>query len=107
MADDRGLPDDAAVRPQRTRLGRGDSGAHGGGSLLDGRLPSRAPERAIAFGDMPIDISMFAVVGASVAMGDAPDEVLRAATTETASVEDDGFATTLADLGLVPFGHSA
>ncbi|GIE29600.1 hypothetical protein Ait01nite_026450 [Actinoplanes italicus] len=56
---------------------------------------------------MPIDISMFAVVGASVAMGDAPDEVLRAATTETASVEDDGFATTLADLGLVPFGHSA
>jgi HAD superfamily hydrolase (TIGR01484 family) len=61
-----------------------------------------APERAIAFGDMPIDISMFAVVGTSVAMADAPDEVLRAATTWTASAEDDGFATMLADLDLVP-----
>src|SRR5690348_18370734 len=35
---------------------------------------SVAPERAIAFGDMPIDIAMFSVVGHSVAMGDAPDE---------------------------------
>jgi hydroxymethylpyrimidine pyrophosphatase-like HAD family hydrolase len=51
-----------------------------------------APERAIAFGDMPIDIAMFAVVGCSVAMGDAPDVVTAAATWRTASVEDDGFA---------------
>ncbi|MCY1144232.1 HAD family hydrolase [Actinoplanes sp. Pm04-4] len=51
-----------------------------------------APERAIAFGDMPIDTAMFSVVGRSVAMADAPPEVLAAATDRTASVEDDGFA---------------
>jgi hypothetical protein len=63
-----------------------------------------APERVIAFGDMPIDIAMFSVVGSSVAMGNAPDEVLRAATSQTASVEDDGFAGMLAHLNLVPGG---
>jgi Cof subfamily protein (haloacid dehalogenase superfamily) len=57
-----------------------------------------APERTIAFGDMPIDTTMFAVVGHSVAMADAPAEVLAAATHRTASVEDDGFARTLAAL---------
>jgi Cof subfamily protein (haloacid dehalogenase superfamily) len=63
-----------------------------------------APERVIAFGDMPIDIAMFLVVGSSVAMGNAPDEVSRAATSQTASVEDDGFASMLAHLNLVPRG---
>jgi Cof subfamily protein (haloacid dehalogenase superfamily) len=61
-----------------------------------------APERVIAFGDMPIDVAMFSVVGHSVAMGDAPAEVLSAATSQTASVEDDGFARTLSQLDLVP-----
>ena len=54
-----------------------------------------APQRAIAFGDMPNDIAMFSVVGYSVAMGGAPAEVSAAATARTASVEDDGFARTL------------
>jgi hypothetical protein len=63
-----------------------------------------APERVIAFGDMPIDIAMFSVVGHSVAMGNASDEVSTAATSRAASVEDDGFARTLSDLDMVPRG---
>ena len=38
----------------------------------------------------------------SVAMGNAPDEVTRAATPQTASVEDDGFADMLTHLNPVP-----
>jgi Cof subfamily protein (haloacid dehalogenase superfamily) len=60
-----------------------------------------APQRSIAFGDMPIDVAMFSVVGHSVAMAGSPDEVLASATSQTASVEDDGFARMLAHLGLV------
>ncbi|GAA3276378.1 HAD family phosphatase [Dactylosporangium vinaceum] len=63
-----------------------------------------APQRVIGFGDMPIDIAMFSAVGHSVAMSNAPDEVRRAATSQTASVEDDGFARTLCDVGLIPCG---
>ncbi|GAA4247059.1 HAD family hydrolase [Dactylosporangium darangshiense] len=63
-----------------------------------------APERAIAFGDMPIDVAMFGVVGRSVAMADAPPEVLAAATDRTSSVEQDGFAAFLSRTGLIgPF----
>jgi hypothetical protein len=36
------------------------------------------------------------------AMGNAPDDVRSAATSHTASVEDDGFARTLRDVGLIP-----
>jgi len=68
------------------------------------RTISVTPQRVIAFGDMPIDIAMFSVVGHSVAMGDAPDEVSAAATSQTASVEDDGFARMLCHLGLVREG---
>lgn len=66
------------------------------------RAAGAAPEHTIAFGDMPIDVAMFEVVGHSVAMADAPAEVLAAATLRTESVEDDGFARALAHLGLVP-----
>ena len=58
-------------------------------------------EQAVAFGDMPIDIPMFTAVGTSVAMGDAPQEVLAAATTVTATVDEDGFAQALTSLGLL------
>jgi Cof subfamily protein (haloacid dehalogenase superfamily) len=64
------------------------------------------PERVIAFGDMPNDIATFSVVGSSVAMGNAPDEVTRAATLQTASVNDDGFADMLAHLNLIPRGSA-
>jgi Cof subfamily protein (haloacid dehalogenase superfamily) len=60
-----------------------------------------APERAIAFGDMPIDVAMFTIVGHSVAMADAPAEVLAVATSQTAGVDDDGFARELIRLGVV------
>jgi hypothetical protein len=60
-----------------------------------------SPERSIVFGDMPIDVPMFSVVGHSVAMAGAPGEVLSAATSRAESVEDDGFARTLIRLGLV------
>jgi hydroxymethylpyrimidine pyrophosphatase-like HAD family hydrolase len=59
------------------------------------------PERAVAFGDMPIDAGMFSVVGHSVAMAGAPADVLAAATARTASVDDDGFARMLNRLGVV------
>jgi Cof subfamily protein (haloacid dehalogenase superfamily) len=58
-------------------------------------------DRAVAFGDMPIDIPMFTVVGHSVAMADAPPEVLAAATSVTPTVAEDGFATALSRLGLI------
>jgi hydroxymethylpyrimidine pyrophosphatase-like HAD family hydrolase len=50
---------------------------------------------------MPIDIPMFTVVGHSVAMADAPPEVLAAATSVTPTVAEDGFATALSRLGLI------
>jgi Cof subfamily protein (haloacid dehalogenase superfamily) len=56
---------------------------------------------AIAFGDMPNDLPMFAVCGRSVAMGNALPEVLAAATMVTESVEGDGFAKMLTRLGIV------
>ena len=58
-------------------------------------------EQAVAFGDMPIDIPMFTVVGRSVAMADAPPEVLAAATMVTATVEEDGFCRALTRIGLL------
>ncbi len=59
------------------------------------------PERAVALGDMPIDIAMFTAVGHSVAMADAPEEVRAAATWQTPGVAADGFARALERLGLV------
>jgi hydroxymethylpyrimidine pyrophosphatase-like HAD family hydrolase len=44
---------------------------------------------------------MFGAVGTSVAMGNASPPVLAAATRVTASVDDDGFAKALAELGLI------
>jgi hydroxymethylpyrimidine pyrophosphatase-like HAD family hydrolase len=43
-------------------------------------------------GDMPNDISMFQKSGLSIAMGQAADEVKRAAHYNTSSSEDEGFA---------------
>ncbi|BCY14061.1 haloacid dehalogenase [Actinoplanes sp. L3-i22] len=57
-----------------------------------------APEHTVAFGDMPNDLSMFALVGHSVAVGDAHPAVLAAA---TARAPFDGFADHLTRLGLI------
>jgi hypothetical protein len=48
-------------------------------------------------GDMYNDLSMFAASGFSVAMGDANDEVKRAALEVTTSNEDEGFANAVAN----------
>jgi Cof subfamily protein (haloacid dehalogenase superfamily) len=54
------------------------------------------PTRGIAtIGDMHNDLSMFAVSGLSIAMGNADDEVQSAATDVTTSNEDEGFANAI------------
>jgi hydroxymethylpyrimidine pyrophosphatase-like HAD family hydrolase len=61
----------------------------------------RAPDEAIAFGDMPNDLPMFACCGRSVAVGNAHPAVRAAATFTTAAAADDGFVQGLALLGLI------
>ena len=60
-----------------------------------------APNEAVAFGDGENDLSMFEAVGTSVAMGNARDEVKRAADYVTASVDDDGILRACEHLGLL------
>ncbi|GAA1652094.1 HAD family hydrolase [Actinoplanes couchii] len=55
-------------------------------------LLGRDPADAIAFGDMPNDLPMFACCGRSVAVGNAHPAILAAATDVTAAVTEDGFA---------------
>ncbi|MGH4006724.1 MAG: HAD-IIB family hydrolase [Pseudonocardiaceae bacterium] len=56
---------------------------------------------AIAFGDMPNDLPMFALCGYTVAVANAHPDVIAAATGLAACIHDDGFARTLGDLDLV------
>ncbi|MFF5082024.1 HAD family hydrolase [Actinoplanes sp. NPDC000266] len=58
------------------------------------------PSDAVAFGDMPNDLAMFACCGQSVAMANGHPAVRAAATFTTASAADDGFARALEKLGL-------
>ncbi len=58
------------------------------------------PAHAIAFGDMPMDLPMFAACGYSVAVANAHPDVIAAATEIAACIHDDGFARTLGNLGL-------
>lgn len=51
-----------------------------------------APEEIATIGDMPNDVDMFAQSGLSIAMGNASDEVKRAARCVTTTSEDEGFA---------------
>jgi Cof subfamily protein (haloacid dehalogenase superfamily) len=51
-----------------------------------------SPEELATIGDMPNDILMFAHSGLSIAMGNADDQVKRAARRVTESNEDEGFA---------------
>jgi Cof subfamily protein (haloacid dehalogenase superfamily) len=50
------------------------------------------PSEVVAIGDSENDIEMFRVAGASVAMGQATDEVKAAATSVTATNDEDGVA---------------
>jgi Cof subfamily protein (haloacid dehalogenase superfamily) len=58
------------------------------------------PEEIATIGDMPNDIAMFQKSGLSIAMGQASDEVKRAATCVTSSSEEEGFANAMADFVL-------
>ncbi len=49
----------------------------------------------LTLGDMPNDIAMFQQSGQSVAMGQASDEVKRAATFVSTSSEEEGFANAI------------
>jgi hypothetical protein len=49
-------------------------------------------EQIATIGDMHNDLSMFAVSGTSIAMGNADDEVQAAANEVTSSNEEEGFA---------------
>lgn len=51
-----------------------------------------SPEQIATIGDMPNDVLMFAQSGLSIAMGNASEEVQRAARHVTSSNEDEGFA---------------
>ncbi|MFJ9730371.1 HAD family hydrolase [Streptomyces sp. NPDC101171] len=70
-------------------------------ALAAGRLGVPA-ERALAFGDMPNDIPMFAWAGRGVAMANAHPELKAVADEVTTSNEDDGVAVVLE--GLFPAG---
>src|SRR6195256_4350002 len=50
------------------------------------------PDQIATIGDMPNDISMFTKSGISIAMGQASEEVKKAATYTTKSSEEEGFA---------------
>jgi Cof subfamily protein (haloacid dehalogenase superfamily) len=67
------------------------------GGVIDGlaREWGIAPSEAIAFGDMPNDLEMFAWAGHSVAMGNAEAEVKLAATEVGADHDDDAVAQVL------------
>ena len=49
-------------------------------------------DKLVVFGDGENDIEMFHLVGTSVAMGNADDEVKKHASTVTLTVDEDGIA---------------
>lgn len=73
--------------------------AHGVAAVLE-RLGVR-PEEAVAFGDGENDVSMFDMVGTSVAMGNAWDNVKQRADLVTDDASGDGIWNACVNLGLV------
>jgi Cof subfamily protein (haloacid dehalogenase superfamily) len=64
-----------------------------------------APHEAVAFGDMPNDLPLFALCGHSVAVANGHPDVLAAAASVTWCVEHDGMPHYLRSLGLIDLGH--
>jgi hydroxymethylpyrimidine pyrophosphatase-like HAD family hydrolase len=64
-----------------------------------------APQDAVAFGDMPNDLPLFALCGHSVALANGHPDVLAAAASVTWCVEHDGMPHYLRSLGLIDLGH--
>ncbi len=65
------------------------------------RLLDVSVEETAAIGDMPNDISMLAIAGLSIAMGNAPDDVQDAATVVTGPNTHDGWAQAI-DTHILP-----
>ena len=65
---------------------------------------SFAPQETMAFGDGLNDVEMFAAVGCAVAMGDACDALKAVASHITGTLEEDGIARALLDLGVLTAG---
>ena len=63
-----------------------------------------APQETMAFGDGLNDVEMFAAVGCAVAMGDACDALKAVASHITGTLEEDGIARALLDLGVLAAG---
>jgi Cof subfamily protein (haloacid dehalogenase superfamily) len=59
------------------------------------QLLSIPPEQIATIGDMPNDVLMFHKSGVSIAMGNASEEVQKAATYVTTSNEEEGFANAM------------
>ena len=59
------------------------------------------PKDTLAFGDGLNDVEMFAAVGAGIAMGDACEALKAVATHVTGTLEEDGIARALVDLGVL------
>lgn len=59
------------------------------------------PQETMAFGDGLNDVEMFAAVGCAVAMGDACDALKAVASHITGTLEEDGIARALLDLGVL------
>ena len=60
-----------------------------------------APQETLAFGDGLNDVEMFTAVGAGIAMGDACEALKAVATHVTGTLEEDGIARALVDLGVL------
>ena len=85
---------------------------HADGSKARGILDACAalgfsPQETMAFGDGLNDVEMFAAVGCAVAMGDACAELKAVATHVTGTLEKDGIARALLDLGVLTAGDVA
>lgn len=80
-------------------LPRGDAKADGIRATME--LYGLTREEIIAFGDGDNDLSMFALAGTAVAMGNASDEVKAAARYVTDTVENDGISQALRHFGLL------
>lgn len=59
------------------------------------------PQETLAFGDGLNDVEMFTAVGCAVAMGDACDALKAVASHITGTLEEDGIARALLDLGVL------
>jgi Cof subfamily protein (haloacid dehalogenase superfamily) len=90
-------PAGSPLTPTMTYVNGTDPAAHKGAALTAAATHLGVDlATVVAVGDAPNDLPMFAVAGTSVAMADAPADVVAAAHLVAPSVHDDGVAAVLA-----------